>query len=67
MIDHAIEHREVMVSASIGFETFNGSDVHSLKELRLHAEQGLREAKRAGGNQGLYFRSLSPEDSAAPA
>jgi diguanylate cyclase (GGDEF)-like protein len=53
------------VSGSIGFETFNGSDVHSLTELRLHAEQGLRRAKSGGGNQGVYFRSLSAEDSAS--
>ena len=46
------------VSGSIGFETFNGSDVPSLKELRLHAERALRHAKRSGGNQGVYFRSL---------
>lgn len=55
------------ISGSIGFETYNGSDVPSLKELRLRAERALRQAKRAGGNQGVYFRSLSPEDSPAPA
>jgi len=46
------------ISGSIGFETFNGSDVDSLKDLRLHAERALRHAKRAGGNRGVYYRSL---------
>ena len=50
------------ISVSIGFETFNGSDVTDLKALRLHAERALRHAKRSGGNQGVYFRSLpAPE------
>ncbi len=46
------------VSASIGFETFDGNDLDSLPTLRDHAEQALRVAKVQGGNQGVYFRSL---------
>ncbi|MBI5361948.1 MAG: GGDEF domain-containing protein, partial [Planctomycetes bacterium] len=47
------------VSASIGFETFDGEDLDGLETLRLHAETALREAKRLGGGQAVYFRSLS--------
>ena len=49
----------INVSASIGFETFDGNDVESLATLRDHAEQALRRAKVQGGNQGVYFRSLA--------
>jgi diguanylate cyclase (GGDEF)-like protein len=48
----------VRVSASIGFETFDGRDLASAQELRAHAEVALREAKRAGGNRGVYYRAL---------
>lgn len=47
------------VSASIGFETFDGRDLDSVEALRRHAEAGLREAKQRGGNTAVYFRSLS--------
>jgi diguanylate cyclase (GGDEF)-like protein len=50
------------ISASIGFETFNGTDIDSVERLRLHAEEALRVAKRSGGDRGVYYRSL---DSAA--
>ena len=56
---------EINVSASIGFETFNGRDLASAEELREHAERALRAAKVAGGNQGVYFRQITP-DGAAP-
>ncbi len=49
---------EIRVGSSIGFETFDGGDVGSLEDLRLHAERALRRAKERGGNQGVYFRSL---------
>ena len=49
----------ISVSASIGFETFDGSDLGSPEELRQHAEMALRAAKERGGSQGVYFRSLS--------
>lgn len=49
----------IRVSASIGFETFDGSDLDSPETLRAHTEEALREAKRRGGDQGLYFRSLA--------
>lgn len=55
------------ISSSIGFETFNGSDVPSLKDLRLHAERALRQAKRSGGNQCIYYRSLPTERRATDA
>jgi diguanylate cyclase (GGDEF)-like protein len=47
------------VNASIGFETTSGKDLKSVEELRSHAEYALQRAKRAGGNQGVYFRSKS--------
>lgn len=51
----------IEVSASIGFETFDGNDIESLAVLRDHAEQALRAAKVRGGNQGVYFRTLETE------
>jgi len=48
----------VRVSASLGFETFDGRDVGSVGELRAHAEVALREAKVSGGNRGVYYRAL---------
>lgn len=49
---------QVRVTASIGFETFGGADLRSVEELRLHAEESLRQAKRSGGDRGVYYRSL---------
>jgi diguanylate cyclase (GGDEF)-like protein len=46
------------VSASLGFETYDGTDVDSVEGLRRHAEVALRQAKSAGGDRGLYYRSL---------
>jgi diguanylate cyclase (GGDEF)-like protein len=46
------------VRASLGFETFDGSDLETAAELRAHAELALRTAKKAGGNRGVYYRSL---------
>jgi diguanylate cyclase (GGDEF)-like protein len=54
----------VPVSASIGFETFDGGDLDSLETLRRHAETALRAAKRGGGDQGIYYRNL-PQDGGA--
>jgi diguanylate cyclase (GGDEF)-like protein len=48
---------DVPVSASIGFETFDGTDLDSLETLRRHAEIALRLAKRRGGDQGIYYRN----------
>ena len=42
------------VRASLGFETFDGSDLGSFADLRGHAEAALREAKRRGGDRGVY-------------
>ncbi len=50
--------QDVLVSASIGFETFDGQDMKGVSELRQHAERALREAKRKGGNQVVYFRAI---------
>ena len=59
--------RDVRVSASLGFETFDGTDLDSVEELRRHAEIALRKAKRAGGNRGVFYRGLAGESShAAP-
>ena len=49
---------EIEVSASIGFETFDGTDVDSVEKLRRHAERALRVAKEKGGDRGVYYRSL---------
>lgn len=49
---------DIQISASIGFETFNGTDLDGAQTLRLHAEEALRHAKARGGNQGVYFRGL---------
>jgi len=51
--------QDVAVSASIGFETFDGQDLGDAMQLRQHAERALREAKRQGGDQVVYFRSLT--------
>lgn len=48
----------LQVSTSIGFETFDGSDLDSSRTLRAHAERALRVAKEKGGNQAVYFRGL---------
>jgi diguanylate cyclase (GGDEF)-like protein len=50
----------VEISASLGFETFDGTDVDTVENLRLHAEFALREGKRAGGHRAVYYRSLGP-------
>lgn len=49
----------VDVSASLGFETFDGRDLESLNDLRRHAERALRASKLDGGDRATYFRSLS--------
>ena len=49
---------DLEVRASLGFETFDGSDLRSCGDLRSHAEVALREAKERGGDRGVYFRSL---------
>lgn len=48
----------IAVSASIGFETFDGTDLDSVETLRAHAERALRIAKQAGGDQSVYFRGI---------
>lgn len=58
---------EIDVSASIGYETFDGTDLDSIEKLRLHAEEALRSAKQAGGNRGVYARAPSDEKSPAGA
>jgi diguanylate cyclase (GGDEF)-like protein len=52
---------DIPVSTSIGFETFDGEDIDSVRTLRLHAETALRAAKRRGGDQGIYYRTLPTE------
>jgi diguanylate cyclase (GGDEF)-like protein len=56
---------QIEVSASIGFETFDGRDLKSMDELRAHAESALRSAKQRGGDQAVYFRA--PEEGGADA
>lgn len=54
----------IRVSASLGFETFDGFDIDSPDELRARAERALHEAKARGGDQGVYYRSLQAPDGA---
>ncbi len=54
---------DVTVSASLGFETYDGTDLESARELRQHAEKALRAAKVEGGNRGMYYRRLARERS----
>ncbi len=49
---------QVEISASIGFETYDGTDVESVEAMRRHAEIALRRCKEKGGNQALYYRQL---------
>lgn len=53
----------ITVSASLGFETFDGSDIENHEELRRRAERALGAAKARGGDQGVYFRNLEAEAS----
>ncbi len=53
------------VSGSIGFESFDGRDLESPEVMRRHAEAALREAKRRGGNNAVYYRSLVAESRGA--
>lgn len=50
---------EIEVSASIGYETFDGTDIDSIETLRRHAEEALRLAKQSGGNRGVYARGTN--------
>ena len=50
--------KRVEISASIGFETFDGEDIESVEALRRHAEIALRRCKEAGGNRAMYYRQL---------
>jgi diguanylate cyclase (GGDEF)-like protein len=52
---------DIPVSASIGFETFDGKDLDSLETLRRHAEIALRQAKSRGGDQAIYYRNPPPD------
>lgn len=51
----------IAVSASLGFETFDGHDIDSVETLRRHSERALRHGKRAGGDQGVYYRNMPLE------
>ncbi|MEM6674440.1 MAG: GGDEF domain-containing protein [Planctomycetota bacterium] len=59
----------IQVTASLGFETFDGSDLASVEDLRRRAERALHTAKTRGGDQGVYFRSMGGDgaESAAQA
>ncbi|MCE9593941.1 MAG: diguanylate cyclase [Planctomycetes bacterium] len=57
----------IEVSASIGYETFDGTDLDSSDTLRLHAEEALRLAKQSGGNRGIYFRTPTEDKPTPPA
>lgn len=51
---------DLEISASLGFETFDGRDLESVEALRRHAEIALRAAKSLGGDRALYYRLLPP-------
>lgn len=51
---------EIPARGSLGFETFNGRDLDTEATLREHAETALRSAKERGGDQGVYFRNMTP-------
>lgn len=51
----------IHMGGSIGFQTFDGSDVDSVETLRLHCERALRRAKLGGGNLGVYFRDIGDD------
>jgi diguanylate cyclase (GGDEF)-like protein len=53
---------QLLVSGSIGFDTFDGRDVESADALRRHTESALREAKMRGGNTAVYYRSLTERE-----
>ncbi len=57
-ISGRIEGADLVVSASLGFETFDGRDLKSPDLLRRHAEFALRFAKQRGGNCAVYYRLL---------
>ena len=52
---------DVVVSASIGYETCSAGDIDSVGTLRNHAERALREAKDQGGNRAVHYRTLARE------
>lgn len=54
--------KDIRVSGSIGYETFAGSDLPNLEELRRHAERALRRAKERGGNCAVYYRMLEEQN-----
>ena len=54
------------VTASLGFETYDGTDLESVETLRRHAEVALKRAKLMGGDRGLYFRSLEGSEGESP-
>ena len=49
------------VSASIGFQTFSKGYPATREQLREHAEEALRSAKRAGGNRAVFHPSLDTD------
>jgi len=61
MVTQVDRPEPIVVTASLGFESFNGKDLKSADELRLRAERALRAAKLARGDRGIYFRSLGED------
>lgn len=55
---------DVLVSASIGFDSYDPAAPCAPETLRAHAEAALREAKRLGGDRGVYYRALARRKSA---
>ncbi|MCZ6596752.1 MAG: GGDEF domain-containing protein [Planctomycetota bacterium] len=55
---------EILISASLGFETCDGNDIDSADTLRRHAERAMRAAKLQGGDRGVYYRSLEDQRAA---
>lgn len=53
---------DVVVSASIGFDSCDAGGTCTPESLRANAETALREAKRLGGDRGVFYRSLARRD-----
>ncbi len=56
---HGEGSASIRVSASLGFETFDGGDLATVDDLRGRAERALHDAKKRGGNQGVYYRNMA--------
>lgn len=62
-LETAVDGRApLVVTGSIGFESYAAGDLESVNLLRRHAERALRHAKEQGGDRAVYYRSLEEQD-----